>query len=248
MNILTPNDSNTIISLDGCHSGWFYILINSDNHWKSGIVEKIESLYPEICKSNLTLIDIPIGLKSTGQQERLCDLEARKILTKRKSSIFPAPHKSSLNCSSYLEACQVNLQHFSRKLSRQSWAILSKIREVNDFILAYNLSGKVREMHPEICFWALNGKKEMMYNKKRREGFQERFLLLRRIIPFAGEIVEYSLNKFRRKDLAKDDILDALSGIAIATQRYSIKTIPEVPEIDTEGLPMEMVYADKSTH
>ena len=244
MNILTLNGTNTFISIDGCHSGWYYVKINGGQKWEAGIVTDLGLLFSEINNSDLTLIDIPIGLRSSGKLERLCDLEARRILRKRKSSIFPAPHKAALNCNSYKDACQVNLQHFSRKLSRQSWAILPKIREVNDFLLSHKLSGKVREMHPEICFWALNDKREMMYNKKTNKGFQERYMLLSKMLPFTGEVVDYSLNEFRRKDLAKDDILDALSGIALATAKTSLKTIPEVPELDADGLPMEMVYVD----
>lgn len=224
---MNNNDDIEAISIDGCHSGWFYVPVIDTKNWKVGIVKNINELKGEIETSKYTLIDIPIGLRGSGRLERLCDLEARKILTKRKSSIFPAPHKLSLKCSSYIEACNVNFINFGRKLSKQSWSIISKIKEVNDFIVNNNFEGKVREIHPEICFWALNRKSEMLYNKKTIEGFQERLKLLSQYIPFVGDIVDYSLKNYKRKDLAKDDILDALSGIAVAQHKGPLKTTRE---------------------
>ncbi|MEQ9563370.1 MAG: hypothetical protein RLN69_12685, partial [Woeseiaceae bacterium] len=46
-----------------------------------------------------------------------------------------------------------------------------------------------------------------------------------------------------RKDLAKDDILDALVGAVTASFYPSLEVLPHDPVKDDEGVPMEMVYA-----
>jgi predicted RNase H-like nuclease len=44
-------------------------------------------------------IDIPIGLTASGP--RSCDLEARRLLGPRRSSVFPAPAREVLRAWSY---------------------------------------------------------------------------------------------------------------------------------------------------
>ena len=52
-------------------------------------------------------------------------------------------------------------------LSRQAFAIAPKIKEVDDFLQSCPTAEvTVREAHPEICFWALNGGCPMRYQKK----------------------------------------------------------------------------------
>src|SRR5262249_23282406 len=53
------------------------------------------------------------------------------------------------------------------------------------------------------------------------------------------------LSAYHRKDVARDDILDAL--VALVTATLELRTLPEVAEVDTEGLPMEIVYSPGET-
>ncbi|MFC1828990.1 hypothetical protein ACFL0O_05205, partial [Thermodesulfobacteriota bacterium] len=49
--------------------------------------------------------------------------------------------------------------------------------------------------------------------------------------------------EFLRKDLSKDDILDALSAaISGFLSKGKLKTIPANPERDVAGLPIEIVF------
>ncbi len=106
-----------------------------------------------------------------------------------------------------------------------------------------DFQGKVREMHPEVAFWALNARKNMQYSKKKPEGAEERLEVLARFFPSARDCYEDALNTFKRKDVARDDILDAMVGAVTAMQSPRIATFPESPARDEEGLAMEMVYA-----
>ncbi len=85
-------------------------------------VAKINELY-SASDSNLILIDIPIGLRTTESSERLCDLQSRKILNNRKSSIFHAPSRLAIHCNEYRLASKKNKVATGRGLSKQSFSI-----------------------------------------------------------------------------------------------------------------------------
>jgi predicted RNase H-like nuclease len=88
------------------------------------------------------------------------------------------------------------------------------------------------------------GGRPMVYAKKKPQGSVERWVILNRIYPQTEAVVELALSSFRRKDLARDDILDAIAlAVSARCPAESIKTIPADPPRDKKGLPMEIVYA-----
>ena len=114
-----------------------------------------------------------------------------------------------------------------------------KIHEVDKVMLARGEGAKplVREVHPELCFWALNGRQSIEWGKKKREGTAERLHVLQCIEPRAEEIFDESISCFRRKDVAKDDILDALAAAVTAyASQGKLQTIPEVPTERPQGI------------
>ena len=207
------------------------------------MVERLDALRDQIVASDLTLIDIPIGLKSSGSEERQCDCEARKLLGRRGSSVFPAPCRQALECRDYAEGSSVNQSVTGRKLSRQSWAIVRKISEVDSVVRNLPERRKLREMHPEICFMALNGGEPMGHNKKKAAGQAERLAVLSLYRPDAETIFQEGRARWLKKDLANDDILDALIGAVVASRPDWLVSLPMPPEEDDLGLSMEMVYA-----
>jgi len=231
------------IGIDGCKGGWFYIGLDEDKGWRLGVLPEISGLSQFISQSQLILVDIPIGLRTDEQIERLCDLEARQVLKKRRSSVFPAPSRFSLNYTDYKEGSRVNKLHTGRKLSRQSWGIRRKIMEVDEFLKGTQTDYKVREFHPEVAFWALNHFREMQYYKKTDPGYHERISLLSKFYAPVENVLIDAEQKYSRSNLARDDILDAMVGAVTAKFFPSIKTLPGTPEIDSTGLPMEIVYA-----
>jgi predicted RNase H-like nuclease len=101
----------------------------------------------------------------------------------------------------------------------------------------------VREVHPEICFWGLNGGKSMNYYKRTPEGLYERLEVIRRVYKECEVLVDDALWKYKKSDVKKDDILDALVAAVTARCGFKgLKTIPDAPEHDETGLPMEIVY------
>ncbi len=158
------------IGVDGCKAGWFCAAIGPDDDAEIGIFETIENLWQTYSEAKWILIDIPIGLPSKEITTRQCDKAARQVLSpKRHHSIFSPPCRQALRADNYPEACRINRNVCGRKISMQVWHISRKIKEVDDLIAAHPMAQmKVREAHPEICFWALAGKKSMSHYKKRK--------------------------------------------------------------------------------
>lgn len=232
------------VGADGCHAGWFAVAIAKDGSWETGVFEDVESLWNKYRRASVILLDIPIGLREDGALERLCDKRARKLLgPKRGATVFPAPCRKATREETYREASRVNREMTGRGLSKQTWSIIPKIREVDELLASDKSAGsRIREIHPEICFWAL-ACHPMQRSKKKREGFLERMEVLRSVYPRTDELVSQARAGFKSHDVAKDDILDALSAAVTAkVGKEKLVSLPEPPERDSRGLPMQMVY------
>lgn len=185
-----------IVGVDGCKAGWISISIEDEN-WEVKLFSNIEDVWCHYRTASVILIDVPIGLKETGNKERLCDLEARKILRgHRASSVFPVPCRSAMYADNYEEANIIKKNNVARGLSKQSWGIVPKIREVDSFISSNMEANEIiKESHPELCFLCLAGK-PMEYSKKDKEGFEERLAVLKTQYSRVEEIVDYTLKHF----------------------------------------------------
>lgn len=233
------------IGIDGCKIGWFYTALDQSQQWEVGTFPNIKDLWKAHNDAILILIDIPIGLPFKGP--RACDLEARKLLGKGKTStVFPPPCREALSAKTYKGACETNKKVLGKKISCQTYHISKKIKEVDDlFLNDPNARRIIRETHPEICFWALAGGRSMRFPKKTNQGYLERLELLTRVFPPTESIVNIALKKYKRKDVAKDDIPDSIAAAVVAlSQANSFVTIPDTPEEDAMGLPMEIVYCN----
>ncbi len=231
------------VGVDGCRAGWLAIGLEATGNWQVDIFSNVSSLWDHHRQASLILIDIPIGLKAGGKAERGCDPQARKLLGPRRSSVFPAPCREAIYASSYQEACDINQRLTDKRLSVENWNIIPKIREV-DCLLSDDISARssIRETHPELCFWGL-ADRPMQYAKKRSEGLSERTQLLWSIYPGTTDIIAHALSTYRRKDVARDDILDALAAAVTGLMGgQNLVSIPQKPEFDERGLRMEMAY------
>ena len=230
--------------IDGCKAGWVYVELDDQGQWSLDVV-KTEALAEIASNSRLALIDIPIGLLEGDGPHRQCDVEARKVLGwPRSSSVFAAPSRQAVYAHGYREACDRNFAALGRKISRQAWNIAKKIAEI-DQLLIHNtgLQRRMRECHPEVCFWALNNGQAMQHNKKHLAGRVERLNVLAYYLPKASEILEKGLHRFRRKDVAADDIVDAMVCAVTAKLGFDcLSMLPMEPVRDAQGLSMEIVY------
>jgi len=236
------------VGIDGCKAGWFTVSLFEGRTWKIKVFSNIQEIWESLSNSKIFLIDIPIGLRDAGPEERKCDIEARQLLGQpRAASVFPPPCRAALDCETREKASEMNLSLTGKGVGVQTWGIAPKIREVDRFLRATpEARDKIREIHPEMLFWALNGCAPTAYKKRRLEGFVERLRVLRRYFPECDELALEALSEFRRDQVVGDDILDALAAAVTGMYGNSrLVTIPEDPERDSQGFPMEMVYYSK---
>jgi predicted RNase H-like nuclease len=237
------------VGVDGCKKGWFTVGLGGKTGWEVNRFDDIRKLWEQYKNAKLILIDIPIGLRDSGNNERTCDKEARKLLgPKRGTSVFPVPCRLAIYAEPLEKASEINQEKTGRGLSEQSLAIIQKIRQVDELLLRNEVArSRIREIHPEVCFWALNNCQPMRYSKKKVEGFEERREVLSSVFPHTDDLVNCTRQKYheeyRRREVVKDDVLDALvAAVTASKEKQGLSTIPEKPEADSKGLSMEMVY------
>lgn len=233
------------VGVDGCNAGWFTVVFSGAD-WTIQLLPSAFSVWYTYRDASRILINIPIGL-TDSHKPRVCDQEARKRLSPhRHNSVFAVPCRSAVYEDTYRAAHRVNKRIQGKGLNSYSWGIASRIRELDE-LLEFNPAAqhRIRETHPEICYWALNGFEAMEHGKQTDDGYEERYELLTRIDHRAEAIIDTALSKYRDEGVARDDILDAIAITIIAAGREdALKTLPAEPETDAKGLPMEIVYSE----
>lgn len=244
------------IGIDGCRKGWVAVTLASSGEPRIDLFSNLEDCFRGRLKSfRLALIDIPIGLKARGAEERLCEPLARIKLRQRRSSVFPAPVRAVLSqTADYSAASRISFKLTGKKISRQTWNICPKIREAEAFLCRRrSLIARVAESHPELCFASLNGGAPMAYSKRKRvgtceSGLNERLRILKKYWKRPQDA--YPVFARRYPGTAKaDDVLDAMV-LAVSARLMIVRkawcSLPEKPQVDDHGLPMRMVYPDPS--
>jgi predicted RNase H-like nuclease len=232
------------IGVDGCRLGWVAVFAEG-TQLRYRLFHRFDELVAGFPRAITILVDIPIGLPWSGCPTRPCDTLARRRLgAGRASSVFPAPSRAACGAPDVAEARRLNIAELGRSLSAQAWGICAKVAEVDQFLRSdMAVRSRVREVHPEVCFWGLNGSKSMRHAKSTKEGQSERMTVLSRHEPRSQALLDTVLREQRRKDVQADDVLDALVGfITAAAAPEAIQRVQGDPAHDAVGLPMEMLY------
>lgn len=128
-------------------------------------------------------------------------------------------------------------------MGAQGWALYEKIREVDDLLQASaDARERIREVHPELSFRAWSGGQAIAAGKKTAAGRERRRHLVEEWLGPAA--LATARGRRLRRQLADDDILDAVAALWTATRIVGgvAKTLPEEPPRDATGLSMEIVY------
>lgn len=233
-----------VAGVDGCRSGWLFVGRRLGEPAVHALVyPTTPELLAQAANFDVIAVDIPIGLPDKGSRQ--ADIEARRALGRpRGSSVFPAPIRPALRAMSRAEASEITRAADGRGVGAQAWGIYPKVREI-DAIMAANprLQEIVREVHPEISFWAWNGGEPMRHSKRSHEGRAERRALID--AHFGPDVVARIRDQYPHSSrVGPDDILDALAALWSAERvaRGEGATIPAQPPLDSMGLRVEMVY------
>lgn len=188
------------------------------------------------------LIDIPIGLPSRSHPRTL-DSQMRRELPGRSSTVFPVAARVSLAGKTGAESSQLNFLETGKKLSKQSQAIIPKIREA-DIFFGQNPNIALIESHPEIAFKFLNGGNVLQTSKKTKAGLEDRLSVLNRYNRKARKIYDRVASATPRKGVARDDILDALClAITLEVAQEDLSYLTDENTVDEIGRPIRIGYA-----
>jgi predicted RNase H-like nuclease len=227
----------TVCGLDGCRSGWVVVSLVLCEGRAAPVVQVVPDLR-EVVEGIETgwvaaaAIDIPIGLPA--REPRQADLEARRRLGPRASSVFPAPVRASLGAETYEQACARSREVCGKAISRQLFNILPKIRQV-DALQSPRMQDQLFEMHPEVSFAELAGP-PMRFHKSTAGGRAERLRALQTVFPTIEE-----LSRHKMPGAQPDDVLDAFVG-AWTARRYALGAHIQLGgDYDERGLRMEVI-------
>ena len=229
--------------VDGCPAGWIYVALPESGEYRYGVVRNLGEIVCMAGDEDRVFVDIPIGLPH-DQSRRQCDDQARaKLGQPRGSSVFPAPAREALGASSYEDACECNKNVTGKKISRQTYSILPKVHEVDNLVRHDEKARRiVQEVHPELCFWAFNERRALRHSKKKPDGHDERLAILEEHWPQARDVAGKILDGLGDKNVEPDDIVDAMVA-ALTARHRALCGIPDEPQTDAAGLPMQMIFA-----
>jgi predicted RNase H-like nuclease len=228
--------TSLVAGLDGCRAGWVAVTVPlvGGGPVDVQVLTDLGDLLADLEAGRIlaAAIDIPIGLPNKGP--RSADVEARRRLGPRRSSVFPAPVRAVLGATTYQEACERSLAACGKAISKQLFNIVPKIRQV-DALQSPGVQRRLVEMHPELSFSVLAGQ-PMSHSKATAVGVAERVRALSAVF---GDVERHATHPPVGSKV--DDVLDAFVGAWTAT-RYAAGTHQTLGgELDAVGLRMEMV-------
>ncbi len=93
-----------IAGVDGCEDGWVAAIESADGERLVIVFKRFKDLVANAALK-IIVVDIPIGLTARGP--RLCDIETRRFIGPRGSSVFPAPLRPMLTARDWKDAARL---------------------------------------------------------------------------------------------------------------------------------------------
>jgi predicted RNase H-like nuclease len=210
-----------VAGLDGCRAGWIACV------WGGPGTSASATLLTSLAHAEAVLprgiaalaVDVPMGLPEGAERGgRECDRLARRLLGRRRSSVFAPPARHSLAAATHAEASRLNRASSPLQIgvSLQAFAIFEKIRDAEAALAGSPwLRDQAIEVHPEVCFAEMAGGQPLQ-RKKSAAGKAER----RRWLEHVGfvELTQFEAEA-RRLGAAVDDALDACAAAWTALRR-----------------------------
>jgi predicted RNase H-like nuclease len=193
-----------VAGVDGCKSGWVAVVLAGGRFLEARLLEGVDSAFAELADATRIAIDVPIGFGP-----RKADALARALVGG--SSVFSIPEREKFDAP-FGEGGGI---------SAQAHALGDRIRHVTALATG---DPRFREVHPELCFTAMNGMKRLKFRKKSAGGAFERLALMQK---HGINIDRGSLGQAATVPL--DDLLDAAACAWTAARKDAI-SLPDPPE------------------
>jgi len=204
-----------VAGVDGCKRGWVAVVLIDGRFREARLLEGVDSSFAELTDMQRIAIDVPIGY---GPRE--ADALARAVVGG--SSVFSIPEQERFDMP-FAEGGGI---------SAQAHALGDRIRHVTALAAT---DRRFREVHPEVCFTAMNDMRRLKFRKKSAGGAFERLGLLRR---HGINIDPGTLGPAAAIPL--DDVLDAAACAWTASRKDAV-SLPSPPE-RRDGLAVAIWY------
>lgn len=199
-----------VAGADGYRDGWYVVFHRprTGSMVRRRVASFVELLNaPEV--PEYIGIDMVIGLPDKAASGgRPCDRMARALLGHpRNSSVFSPPAQAALPATTYDEAraLHTGTAEDAPGITIQAFHLFPKLREI-DAAMTPDHQDRVREVHPEMAFYAMNGDEAVQESKHEPEGRRLRADLLTEH-GFAD--LDRVLQEDAERGVGADDILDA---------------------------------------
>ncbi|MEP7378010.1 MAG: DUF429 domain-containing protein [Chloroflexota bacterium] len=222
-----------VVGVDGAPAGWVAVALHDDCWIRVEANRHLATVLARFPDAEIVAVDIPIGLEPEAR--RAADLAAKAFLGRNAARVFMTPLRPALEAPSYEAALAWLKAHGLPLISAQAFALRRKILEADALVKP---DDRVREVHPEVSFKAMNGGADLHHAKKTPAGFAERHkLLMRNGVWLPGDA-------FGWRGVAPDDVLDAAAAAWSARRLASDmgQTLPDKPGKDERGRPIAIWY------
>ena len=232
-----------VAGADGFKRGWRVVLceIETDT-WLMRDVPSFSEQLKLREEPAINCVDMPIGLpECTPPGGRECERLARNFLRPLRSrSVFSVVGRQALACSSRPDADATSRAAGGIGVSSHAWGLAAKLREV-DGAMSPERQTVVFEVHPELCFWAMNGRQPMQHAKKTGAGENDRIAALIQS-GVSKTFLDKMLGELRS---GRDDFIDACAAAWTARRVFSnvaAERLPNKVVRDGRGLDMAMWF------
>jgi predicted RNase H-like nuclease len=213
--------TDDVAGVDGCRGGWVVATLRG---WR--VVPSFATIASEFA---LIGVDMPIGLPEGWRRD--ADRAAREFIRPRGSCVFPTPPRSIIDHDDYAVANAASKARFGVGLTRQTFHLFPKIRDVDQSVDAAS-QHRFLEVHPECSFTAMTGR--ALTPKRTAVGRREREEAL---ATHVGPVDQRPSAAVR-----PDDVLDAYAVLwTVLRHRRGESRIFGGDETDRRGLVMRIV-------
>ncbi len=233
-----------IAGADGCRGGWVVATADLDpddgrcRALRAVATDRLDAFVAMTRAGTLAslAIDMPIGLLDV--HPRTADVEARRILGPRRSSVFPTPLSVVMAAADYEDACARSRRACGKAISKQAWNLMPKIRQLHSLIEAAD-QNHIVEAHPECAFVRLNGGAPLVHAKSTTDGRVLRTSLLRRSGRFDADQLTHTL---ANRVAPVIDLVDAIVLLITAAHVVCGSERRLGDQVDATGRRAEIVY------
>lgn len=218
--------------IDGYPRGWLAIVLRDGAYEAALAMRDLVRLVARLDTAHAIGVDIPIGLPARGP--RAADVEARRFVGPRRSSVFPTLPRAVWEAPDLATARRLNLEISGRSVSSQTFALRERVLEADAVARA---DPRVREVHPEVSFRALAGQ-PLAAAKSSWTGIS----LRRGLLLGAGIELPEDLGEAGAAGI--DDVLDA-SAVAWSAHRIAVgeaESFPAEPVAGPDGIAAAIWY------